>query len=91
MNESCESSFVHYGVGSPELESLQEIISSTGGVYGSRLNGGGYGGSLTAFVRRDFPGDSADGILERYKKLHPEPGSGAAVYFAEPDDGIRLI
>ena len=38
MNESCESSFVNYGVGSPELISLQEIISSTGGVYGSRLN-----------------------------------------------------
>lgn len=91
MNESCESSFVNYEVGSPELISLQEIISSTEGVYGSRLNGGGYGGSVTAFVRRDFPHDSAAGILERYKKQHPEPGVNATAYFAESDDGIRLI
>jgi galactokinase len=55
------------------------------------LNGGGYGGSVTAFVRRDFPDDSAAGILERYKKQHPEPGMNAAAYFAESDDGIRLI
>lgn len=91
MNESCESSFVNYEIGSPELITLQKIISSTGGVYGSRLNGGGYGGSLTAFVRRDFSRESADGILEQYTNAYPELKENARVYFAEPDDGLRLL
>jgi galactokinase/galacturonokinase len=91
MNESCESSFVNYEVGSYELVSLQEIISSTDGVLGSRLNGGGYGGSVTAFVSKDFTNDSASGILEQYVKRHPGPGKDAAAYFAESDDGMRLL
>ncbi|MEQ9618127.1 MAG: galactokinase family protein [Deltaproteobacteria bacterium] len=91
MDESCESSFINYETGSPELETLQEILNSAGGVYGSRLNGGGYGGSLTAFVRRDFSEASAESILERYKSKYPESGESAAVYFAETDDGLRLL
>ena len=91
MNESCESSFDNYEIGSPELKTLQNIINSAGGVYGSRLNGGGYGGSLTAFVRSDFPEASAESILERYRSKYPENGERAAVYFAETDDGARLL
>jgi galacturonokinase len=91
MNESCESSFTNYEIGSPELISLQEIISSTDGVYGSRLNGGGYGGSFTAFVREDFSRESAAGILDRYATEYPELKEGARIYFAEPDDGLRLL
>ena len=91
MNESCLSSFVNYEVGSPERIALQEIISTTEGVYGSRLNGGGYGGSVTAFVKRDFSEDGAFGILERYRKKYPGPGADAGAYFAESDDGLRLL
>lgn len=91
MNESCRSSFVNYEVGSAELAALQEIISTTAGVYGSRLNGGGYGGSVTAFVKKDFSGDEAAGILERYRKQYPGPGADADAYFAESDDGLRLL
>ena len=91
MNESCESSFMNYDIGCPELISLHEIISSTEGVYGSRLNGGGYGGSVTAFVRTDFSQDSAAEMLDRYKARHPEPGLSAKVYFAESDEGLRLL
>ncbi len=91
MNESCESSFSNYESGSPELKSLQQIISSTKGVYGSRLNGGGYGGSLTAFVRTSFTKESAAGILKQYTNEYPETEGSAAVYFAESDDGMRLL
>lgn len=91
MNESCHSSFVNYDVGSPELVALQEIMSATDGVYGSRLNGGGYGGSVTAFVKRDFSEDEASGILDRYRRQYPEPGADARAYFAESDDGLRLL
>ena len=91
MNESCESSFTNYEIGSPELISLYEIISSTDGVYGSRLNGGGYGGSVTAFVRTEFPEDSASEILGRYKTRHPEPDLSAELFFAESDEGLRLL
>ncbi|HVY54572.1 MAG TPA: galactokinase family protein [Thermodesulfobacteriota bacterium] len=91
MNESCRSSFVNYEVGSPELVALQEIIASTDGVYGSRLNGGGYGGSVTAFVRKDFSEDQAPHILESYRKQFPGPGADAGAYFAQSDDGLRLL
>ncbi len=90
MNESCESSFKNYECGSPEIKTLQEIMSKTTGIYGSRMNGGGYGGSLTAFVEKSFPESSAADILDQYKKKHPEAGENAAVYFAESDDGLRL-
>jgi galactokinase/galacturonokinase len=91
MNESCLSSFVNYEVGSPELVALEEIISTTEGVYGSRLNGGGYGGSVTAFVKRDFSEDEALGILDRYRKKYPGPGADADAYFAGSDEGLRLL
>ncbi|MFI5323284.1 MAG: galactokinase [Thermodesulfobacteriota bacterium] len=91
MNESCDSSFANYEIGSPELKTLHEIISSTDGVYGSRLNGGGYGGSFTAFVRGNFASESAGGILDRYTTEYPELKQSASIYFAEPDDGLRLL
>jgi galactokinase len=91
MNESCRSSFTNYEIGSPELISLQEIISSTDGVYGSRLNGGGYGGSFTAFVSEDFSRESAAGLLDRFTTENPALKENARIYFAEPDDGLRLL
>lgn len=91
MNESCQSSFSNYECGNQQMKTLQDIISNTSGVYGSRMNGGGYGGSLTAFVTQHFSEDDAASILEQYKKRHPEAGESAALYFAQPDDGLRLL
>lgn len=91
MNESCQSSFSNYECGNQEMKTLQEIISKTGGVYGSRMNGGGYGGSVTAFVTNSFSEDDAQAILEQYKTRHPEAAETAGVYFAESDDGLRLL
>jgi galactokinase len=60
-------------------------------VYGAAINGGGYGGCVVAFVRNEFSLNSAREILNTYTKEYPELKEYAAVYFAEPDDGLRLL
>ncbi|HXG30696.1 MAG TPA: galactokinase family protein [Thermodesulfobacteriota bacterium] len=91
MKESCLSSFENYESGSPELKSLQEIVSSTHGVYGSRFSGGGYGGCVIGLVRHDIAEDAASRIYEAYLDRYPELKGRAAVYLADSEDGVRFI
>lgn len=91
MKESCLSSLENYESGSPELKSLQEIVSSTHGVYGSRFSGGGYGGCVIGLVRHDIAEDAASRIYEAYLDRYPELKGRAAVYLADSEDGVRFI
>ncbi len=91
MNESSRSTLENYDTGSPEIKRLFEITSSRDGVYGAAINGGGYGGCVVAFVSNDFSENSASEILSTYTKEYPELKEKAQAYFAEPDDGLRLL
>jgi len=91
MNESSRSTLQNYEDGSIQTNHLFEITCSQDGVYGAAINGGGYGGCVVAFVRNEFSQNSAREILNTYTKEYPELKEYAAVYFAEPDEGIRLL
>jgi len=43
MNRSCKSSIEDYECGSQPIHDLQQIVSQTRGIFGSRFSGGGLG------------------------------------------------
>ncbi len=91
MNESCKSSMEKYECGMQAICDLQQIVSSTDGVFGSRFMGGGFGGCVVGFVRPSHGADAVVNIKTAYQKLHPEVAGQATVNLARSDDGIRLI
>jgi galactokinase len=91
MNESSRSTLENYDTGSLEIDYLFKLTSSTQGVYGAAINGGGDGGCVVAFVSNDFPENSALDILSTYTKEYPELREQATVFFAESDNGLILL
>jgi galactokinase len=91
MNESCRSSMEQYECGIQPVHDLQQIVSSTRGVLGSRFMGGGFGGCVVGFVKPELASEAVATIWESYRKLHPEVSDQAAVYLAHSDDGVRFI
>ncbi len=53
MNDSHDALRDDYEVSAPELDLLVEAARRVDGVYGARMTGGGFGGSIVALVRRD--------------------------------------
>ena len=91
MNESCKSSIEQYECGVRPVCDLQQIVSNTDGVYGSRFMGGGFGGCVVGFVKPSRSVRAADEIANSYRRLHPEAANQAAVYIARSDDGGRFL
>jgi len=89
MNQSCESSIRNYESGSPILIELSELVSSTGGVYGSRFSGGGYGGCVVALTDKDAAESACAAIAEKFSLRHPELPS--QVFVAEMGDEISML
>jgi galactokinase len=55
-----------YEVSTPELDRLVDLAAAAGGL-GSRLVGGGFGGSIIALAPRGGAKDLATNVLERYR------------------------
>jgi len=89
MKQSCKSSIRLYESGSPVLVDLHNIVSGTAGVYGSRFNGGGYGGCVVGLAQRSAADAAAQEISEKFAGMHPELAEQAAVYVVETADGLR--
>lgn len=91
MNQSSLSTIENYDKGSAEAGRLFEITVSRSGVYGSAINGGGYGGCVVALVNEGFSENSAYEIMTQYKNEFPKLKEKAEVFFAESDQGLRII
>ncbi len=91
MNESCKSSMEKYECGVQAICDLQQIVSSTEGVLGSRFMGGGFGGCVVGLVKPLHAKAAVKNVKVIYQKLHPEVGDQAATYLAKSDDGVRFI
>ena len=87
MNQSCESSINKYQSGSEILIQLHELVSGTGGMYGSRFSGGGYGGCVVALAKRSHAETACSEIAEKFSVLHPELPS--EVFVAETGEGLQ--
>ena len=85
MWESHHSLRDDYEVSSPELDTLVEIAKNSEGVLGSRMTGGGFGGSTVSLVRRSDIDRFLETMNNNYKKVHgreitsvvSEPAAGA--------------
>jgi galactokinase len=66
MNASHDSLRDDYEVSSPELDLLVETARRVPGVYGARMTGGGFGGSIVALLRRDAVAPLARALESSY-------------------------
>jgi galactokinase len=68
MNASHASMRDDFEVSTPEVDALVEIAQSAPGVYGARLTGGGFGGSIVALAKDEGAAGSAAHIADVYAK-----------------------
>ncbi len=89
MNASCKSSIEDYECGSQPTHDLQQIVSQTRGVFGSRFSGGGFGGCVVGLVAPQEAAVAADDIYVTYQRRHPEVAAAARVYLADSVSGLE--
>jgi len=91
MLDSCRSSIENYECGIQAIHDLQQIVSATDGMIGSRFSGGGFGGCVIGFVHPARAEDAVANIQSAYQKCHPEVADHAAVYFTGSSDGVKFL
>ena len=77
-----------FEVSCPELNLLVEIALGVKGVYGARLTGAGFGGSMVTLVQPETVADLTDAIAERYG---PVSGRQATIYVCKASEGVSEI
>lgn len=76
LNASHTSLSVDMEVSTPEVDRLTALAQATEGVYGARMMGGGFGGSIIALVQPDRAATALETILEAYSVyLGQRPGA----------------
>jgi galactokinase len=88
MRRSHESLRDDYEVSCAELDFLAETAWSLEGVLGSRMTGGGFGGSTVSLVRRDRFADFERAVTREYLKRF---GFAPTVYVSEPGGGAEEV
>ncbi len=91
MVASHESLRDDYEVSCPELDLLVELamqIGAEGGVYGSRMTGGGFGGCTVTLVDAAKAAQVAEAIGEAYRK---KIGKTADAFASRPALGAHVI
>jgi len=91
MSASHASLRDDYQVSCPELDLLVELaaaIGPAGGVIGSRMTGGGFGGCTVSLVRRAALEDVAHRVGEGYRQ---KTGRAATVFVTQPSEGARVL
>ncbi len=91
MNASSASSIEQYECGHEVIIALQQIVSATAGVFGSRFSGGGYGGCVIALADASVAPAAAEAIMNHYRAQFPNIASKAAVYLARPAGGLQQV
>ena len=76
-----------YEVSVPEINALVEIARGVPGVLGSRLMGGGFGGSTLTLLRRDAVDTFTAAVAAEYPQ---QTGQEATVYPVEIVAGARV-
>lgn len=91
MYASHESLQRDYRVSCDELDVLVRLarqLGIAGGVYGSRMTGGGFGGCTVTLVSTDRVDSISKEILSRYKS---ETGIRATSFVSRPAIGAHLV
>ena len=85
---SHNSSRVNFENSTPFLDALVEIARETPGVLGSRLSGGGFGGSTVSLVSKDQTPSIIERIAAEYQR---RTGMTCTPIVTEPSAGARII
>lgn len=73
FNESHASMRDDYEISIPEINFLVETAIAQPGVFGARLTGGGFGGSMVILAVNGKGREVANRVLETYKTRYPSP------------------
>jgi N-acetylgalactosamine kinase len=92
LNQSHQSLRDLYGVSTPDVERLVEVILTDKNVYGARLMGGGFGGNVLAFTNEE----NVPALIERVQEGYYEPQNRqgvreGSVMISTPGDGLATI
>jgi len=85
MLESHVSLRDDYEVSVPEIDTLVELARALPGCYGSRITGGGFGGSTVSLVR---VGDVSGFAAELAARYNASTGETARVLICTPSEGV---
>ncbi|MEO2168507.1 MAG: hypothetical protein ABGY42_10385, partial [bacterium] len=91
MRESCQSSIDNFEVGSSELIQLQNILTETDGVLGSRFSGAGFGGCVLALVAGSHAEECRGRVAAAYARAVPALAGSARFFLVNSSDGVRLL
>ena len=69
---------------------MNQIVSTTEGVYGCRFSGGGYGGCVVGLVDAAYAEEALNTIEAAYLQALPETKGHAAFYLAETEGSVRV-
>jgi galactokinase len=75
-----------YDVSCPELDAVVERAATLDGVYGSRMTGAGFGGSVVSLVAPERAAAVAERLADPYPSLDVVPDS----YVCRPADGLAV-
>jgi galactokinase len=91
MYESHRSLRDDFEVSCPEVDTLVGLahdLGVAGGVLGSRMTGGGFGGCTVTLVRTDRVGHVADVMAREYRLRH---GRALGTFVSRPARGAHLV
>jgi galacturonokinase len=91
VTQSGESSITNYECGSPPLIDLYRILVETPGIFGTRFSGAGFRGCCVALVDAVLVTEACEQVLQRYRRLHPELATDAAVWTCGTSDGACRV
>jgi len=90
MFESGYSSIYNWETGSPELQTLYEIMKRCDGIYGGRFSGAGFNGSSIALIDPAKKEHIAEFLKTEYLKVYPQYQDDFSIHFCKTADGVAV-
>ncbi|MBS1789538.1 MAG: hypothetical protein JST85_17570 [Acidobacteria bacterium] len=92
INQTHDSLRDLYGVSTPEVEHLIELLRSDSKVFGARLMGGGFGGNVLALTTADNVSKLVEQIQQGfYSPQHRDAAREGAVMISTPGNGFSEV
>jgi galactokinase len=92
LNQSHASLRDYYDVSTPEVECLVEVITNDSLVYGARLMGGGFGGSVLALTTAENTQALIDRVQNEFYGPRGRDGLGeGSVMVSTPGNGLEFL
>jgi galactokinase len=88
MYASHQSSSVNFENSTHNIDTLVKLMKGTPGVYGSRITGGGFGGSTVSLINPHQAEIIIQNIIKAYRD---ETGATCSAILTNPSEGARII